>query len=52
MADEKQFPAFVGDRFDDTTLNMWTRIIVVEDDMVLFARSFRLDCSVNAVKLS
>lgn len=48
----KQFPALIGDRFDDTTLNMWTRIIVVEEDMVPFTRSFRLDCSVNAVKLS
>ena len=31
---------------------MWTRIIVMEDDMVPFERSFRLDWTVKAIKLS
>ena len=48
----KQFPALIGDGFDDTTLNMWTRIIVVQDDLILFSRSFYLDCSMEAIKLS
>lgn len=41
----KQFPALIGDRFDDTTLNMWTHVIVVEDDMVHFAACFNFECS-------
>ena len=48
---KKQFSVLIGDGFDDTTLNMQTGIIVVEDDMVLFTRSFRFDCSVKAIKL-
>ena len=47
----KQFPALIGDGFDYMTLNMRTDIIVVDDDMVLFARSFRFDFSVKAIKL-
>ena len=48
----KQFQVFIGDGFDDTPFNMWARIILVEDDMVLFARSFHLDCSMKTIKLS
>ena len=47
----KQFPALIDDGFDDTTLDMRTGIIVMEDDTVLFVQSFRFDCSVKAIKL-
>ena len=48
----EQVPTLVGDRFDNATFDMWTRIIMVKVDMVLFDRSSCLDCSVNTVKLS
>ena len=47
----KQVPSLNGNKFDDATFNTRTCIIVVEDNMVLFVRSFCLDCSVKAVKL-
>ena len=47
-----KLPSLIGNRFDDTTFNMRTGIILVEDHMVLFSWSFRLDCSVKAIKLN
>ena len=43
---------FICNELLDTTLSMWTCIILVEGNMVLFAMSFGLDCSVEAVKVS
>ena len=48
----KQFPVFIGNGFDDTPVNIWMCIILVENDMVLLVRSFYLDCSMKAIKLS
>lgn len=48
----KQFSTLIGDAFDNMTLNMWTSIIVMEHDTVLFVRSFRHDYSVKVVEFS
>ena len=47
----KQSPAFIGDGFDDTPLTMWTRIILVENDMVLLARPFDIYDSMKAIEI-
>lgn len=38
----KHFPSFVGDGFDNSTLNMRTFIIVVKNDVILFSWLFGL----------
>lgn len=45
-------PSFIGDRFNDTALNKFACLIVVDDDMVLITRSLNLDYIVNAAELS
>lgn len=48
----EQFPSFVSERFDDTMLNMWTRAFIMEDNMIVFSRSFHLDHKMKTAKLN
>ena len=47
----KQSSAFIGSGFYEMPLNIWMRIILVENDMVLLARPFDIYDSMKAIEI-
>ena len=48
----EQFPPLVSNRLNNPRFDMWSRVIVMKDDVVLFSRTLGLDSCMKTVELS